>query len=96
MSVETEPLEPAHQVGADGHGHHPVAVGLEAGEGESAKSGVLQTLDVLFDMGVGPHGDIEFDRRTLRVGVEAPVTELETWEQAALCSGVERFTSNDQ
>ena len=47
-------------------------------------------------MGVGPHNGIQFDRCPFGVGVEAPVAELETGEQAPLCSGVEGLTPNDQ
>ena len=71
-------------------------VGLKAGEGHPRESGVLQSLNVLFDVGVGTHGGVQFDRACLGVGVEAPVAELETREQAPLCAWVEGLTSNDQ
>ena len=50
---------------ARAHGHHPVGVGLEAGEREPAEPGVLQPLDVALDVGMGPHGGVEFDRVAL-------------------------------
>ena len=93
--VEAEQLEPAHQVGGQGHGHHPGGVGLEAGEGKPGEPRVLQSLDVLFDVGVGPHGGVEFDRVPVLVGVEAPVAEVEGGEEAALGSGVQRLPADD-
>ena len=77
------------------HSHHPVGVGLEAGEGEAAEPGVLQALDVLLDVGVGPHGGVEGDGVAVLVGVEAPVAEVEGREQAALGSGVQRLAPDD-
>ena len=71
-------------------------MGLEAGEGGPAEAGVLQTLDVPLDMGVSPHGGIRFDGRSFRIGVEAPVAEVETREEAALGAGVEGLPSDDQ
>jgi anti-sigma factor RsiW len=94
--VEAEQLEPPHQVGSHGHGHHPVGVGLEVGKGHAAETGVLQPLDVLFDVGVGPHGGVQLVGGALGVGVEAPVAELETREQAALGPGVEGLPPDDK
>ena len=76
-SVEAEQLEPPHGVGGQVDGHQPVGVRLEAGEGKPAEPGLLQPADVAFDMGVGPHGDGEVDRVSLRVGQEAPVAVVE-------------------
>ncbi len=94
-TVEAEQLEPAHQVGRHGDGHHPVGVGLEVGEGEAQEPRVLETLNVLFDVGVGPHGGVEVDGVTLAVGVEAPVAIVEGGEQASLGSRVQRFATDD-
>lgn len=76
-SVETQQLEPPHEVGRHGNGHQPVGVGLEAGEREAHEPRVLQPLDVGLDVGVGPHGDVEFPWGTVLVGVEAPVPVVE-------------------
>ena len=94
--VETEQLEPSHQVGRERHQHHPGGVVLEAGERKAREPRVLQTADVLLDVGVGPHGDVEIPRIALLVGVEAPVAVLERGEEAALGTGVQRFTPDDQ
>ncbi len=50
---------------------------------------------MLFDVGMGPHGGVEVDRVAVLVGVEAPVAIVEGGEQAALGSGVQRFTADD-
>jgi len=93
---EAQELEPAQQVGGEGEGHHPRRVGVEVREREPAQPGVLQPLDVLFDMRVGSHGGVEVAGVSGLVGVEAPVAELEGGEQAALGAGVQGFAAHDQ
>jgi len=55
---------------------------LEVGERHPAETGVLQPLDVLLDVGMAAHGGIQLHRGFPRIGVEAPVAELETRKQA--------------
>jgi hypothetical protein len=60
-------------------------------------AGILQALNVLFDMGMCSHGGVQVNRVSSGVGVEAPsVAELETREQAALRTEVEGLPSNDE
>jgi hypothetical protein len=88
-SVHSEELEPPPKVDRHGNEHQPVGVYLIAGEGEPHESRVLQATDVLFHVGVGPHGHIQFGRVSVLDGVEAPGTEAESGEEAALGPGVE-------
>jgi len=57
---------------------------------------VLQAGDVLLDVGVSPHGRIELGRGPGGVGVEAPVAELEARKEAALGTGVQRLSPDDE
>ena len=74
----------------------PVGVVFEAREGEPVETGVLQATDVLFDVGMGAHHDVELAGVSVLVGVEAPVAVLEGGEEAALGAGMERLASDDE
>ena len=89
VPLEAQQLEPPDEVGGEHHGRHPVGVRLKVAEGEAAEPGVLQPLDVVLDVGMCPHDDVEADRVTGLVGVEAPVTELKRGQEASLSTGVE-------
>ena len=65
-------------------------------ERERQQPRVLQTRDVLLDMGVGSHEAVEFDRITVLVGVEPPVAVLEAREQAALDTWMQWLSPDDQ
>jgi hypothetical protein len=93
---QAELLEPADQGVGHADGGEPGGVGLEVAEGESVGGGVLQSADVIFDMGVGAHVTVKFDRFAGGVGLVTPVAAALGAEQALLGSGVQRFASDDQ
>ena len=93
---QAEELEPPHEVCGQDDDHEPGGVVLEAREGKAGEPRVLQAADVLFDMRVRPHGDVEISRVAVLVGVEAPVAVVERGEEAALGAGVEWLTPDDE
>jgi hypothetical protein len=94
-AIKTQKLKPPHEVPGHGDGHEPVGVGLKLREGKAGESGLLQSLDVVFDVSVGSHGEVELNGVTLTVGVEAPIAKLVTGKEAALGTGVQGFSSHD-
>ena len=65
-------------------------------KGKREQPRLLQSQDVVFDVGVGAHEAVELDGIALAVGVEAPVAELEGSEQALLGAWVQRLSSHDE
>jgi hypothetical protein len=96
FTVQAQQLEPTHEVSAESDTEEPVAIGLEAGEGETVEPGLLQALDVTLDVGVGAHRDVEVHWVTLNVAVEAPVAKLVAGEETALSPGVQGLSSHNQ
>ena len=94
--VEAVELEPAHEIGGERDDREASTVGVEIDEREPFQTRVFQTFDVVFDVGVRAHVDIEGDRVAGLVGVVTPVAELERWEQRCLRAGMQRFAPHDQ
>jgi hypothetical protein len=76
----------AHQGVGEAHHGEPGPVGV----------GVLQSADVVFDMGVGPHVHVEVDGVAGGVGVVTPVAEQRRRKQGLLGAGVQWFAAHDQ
>ena len=95
-AVQAELLEPAHDGVGDADDGEPGPVGVDVDEREAVGAGVLESFDVVFDVGVGAHVHVEGDGVAGGVGVVAPVAELQRGEQRALGAGVQRFAAHDQ
>src|ERR1039457_6711870 len=96
IAVTAQELEPPDEVSPEHHDGHPVGVGHKAREGEAAQPRVLQPADVVLDMGMGAHYEIQLSGLALAVCVKAPVAVLEGREQAALGTGVKRLSPDDE
>lgn len=59
VAVEAQELEPSDEVGCEHYNRHPVGVRLERGEREAAQPGVLQPPDVVLDVCVLAHDEVE-------------------------------------
>src|ERR1019366_9937211 len=96
IAVTAQELEPSDEVRGEHHDGHPVGVRRKAREGEAAQPRVLQPGDVVLDMCMGAHYEIELSGLAPAVGVEAPVAVLEGRKQAALGAGVQRLSPHDE
>ena len=65
-TLEAEELESGQEIGRQHHCGHPRLVGGELLEREATEPGVLQALDVDFDVGVSPHRHVDVDRVAVR------------------------------
>jgi hypothetical protein len=78
---EAEQLEPAHEGVGEADDSEPGPVGVDVGEREPVSAGVLQSADVVFDVGVGAHVHVKGDRIAGGVGVVTPVAEQQRGQQ---------------
>ena len=94
--VQAEQLEPAHEGVGEADDGEPGPVGVDVDEREPVGAGVLESADVVFDVGVGAHVHVEGDGVAGGVGVVTPVAEQHRGEQGLLGAGVQRFAAHDQ
>ena len=72
---EAELLKPSDERVVEGDHGEPGPVGADVGEREPARAGILESFDVILDVGVGAHVHVESDRVAGGVGVVTPVAE---------------------